>query len=153
MIPYPRINPDIIHVGPIAVRWYGMMYILGFAASFFLLRYQVKKLSSHNIQAKQPQQNSGCSPLSLEYIDALYSSIIPGLIIGARLGYVLFYNLPYYLQNPLEIFTVWHGGMSFHGGLIGSIVAGFLLLGNSRSHHCHRAHRACFWETGQFYQW
>lgn len=138
MIPYPRINPDIIHVGPIAVRWYGMMYLFGFAASFFLLRYQVKKLSSHTIQAKQPQQYSGCSSLSLEYIDALYSSIIPGLIIGARLGYVLFYNLPYYLRNPLEIFTVWHGGMSFHGGLIGSIVAGFLFC---------RKYRICFWRT------
>ncbi len=85
------------------------MYIIGFAASYFLVRYQVKK--------KKLAVTAG-------EIDSLYSFLILGLIVGARVGYVIFYNLTGYLKSPFEIFAVWHGGMSFHGGLIGAIVAG-----------------------------
>ncbi len=109
MIPYPDIKPYIIKVGPLQLRWYGVMYLLGFASSYLLVNYQIKKKG-----------------LGIErrIVDDLYFYIILGLILGARFGYVLFYNFAEYLQNPLEIFAVWHGGMSFHGGLIGSVFAG-----------------------------
>lgn len=87
------------------------MYLIGFAASYLLVKYQAKKKGM---------------AIGKKEIDSLYSFLILGLIIGARLGYVMFYNLGEYLRNPLEIFAVWHGGMSFHGGLIGSIIAGIL---------------------------
>ncbi len=109
MIPYPSINPDIIRIGPFAVRWYGLMYLIGFASSYALVKYQVKK---KNIS------------FSRDFLDSFYTFLIFGLVIGARLGYVIFYNLPFYVQHPLDIFAVWQGGMSFHGGLIGSVIAG-----------------------------
>ena len=109
MIPYPHISPEIVRVGPIAVRWYGVMYLLGFAASYVLVMHQIKK-KGHD--------------LSRYFLDSLYTFIVLGLIIGARLGYVIFYNLSFYVRNPLDIFALWEGGMSFHGGLIGSVLAG-----------------------------
>ena len=109
MIPYPQLNPEILRIGPVAIRWYGMMYLGGFAASYALVRRQVTKKHI---------------PLDRDFIDSLYTFIVLGLIIGARLGYVLFYNLAAYLRHPLDIFAVWQGGMSFHGGLIGSVIAG-----------------------------
>lgn len=122
MIPYPHINPEIVRIGPFSVRWYGMMYLLGFLSSYFLVRYQVRKRGL---------------PISKVAIDSLYTYIILGLLIGARLGYVIFYNLPLYLKSPFEIFAVWHGGMSFHGGLIGCIVSGFIFT---------RRHKLDFWQ-------
>jgi phosphatidylglycerol:prolipoprotein diacylglycerol transferase len=109
MIPYPHINPEIVRVGPLAVRWYGLMYVLGFASSYVLVARQIK------------QKNLD---LERDFLDSLYTFIVLGLIIGARLGYVLFYNLSFYVQNPLDIFDLRAGGMSFHGGLIGSVLAG-----------------------------
>ncbi len=109
MIAYPSIGPDIVRIGPFAVRWYGVMYLLGFAASYLLVRFQAvrRRLS-----------------LPPEFLDSFYTYLILGLIVGARLGYVLFYNLSFYREHPLDLFAVWQGGMSFHGGLIGSTVAG-----------------------------
>ena len=109
MIPYPSIDPEIVHIGPLAIRWYGVMYLIGFVASYLLVKEQIKKRGL---------------PLGSEFLESLYTYIILGLVIGARLGYVLFYDLSVYLNHPLEIFAVWHGGMSFHGGLIGSVVCG-----------------------------
>ncbi len=109
MIPYPHINPEIVRVGPIAVRWYGVMYLIGFAASYVLVMHQIKKKGLD---------------LGRDFLDSLYTFIVLGLIIGARLGYVLFYNFSFYVRNPLDIFALWEGGMSFHGGLIGSVLAG-----------------------------
>ncbi len=109
MIPYPSINHEIVRIGPLAIRWYGVMYLIGFAASYALVRHQIK--------------DRGLA-LSSDFLDSFYSTVILGLVIGARLGYVLFYDLSAYLDRPLEIFAVWHGGMSFHGGLIGSVAAG-----------------------------
>ncbi len=109
MIPYPHISPEIVRVGPIAVRWYGVMYLAGFAASYVLVMHQIKKKGLD---------------LGRDFLDSLYTFIVLGLIIGARLGYVLFYNLSFYVRNPLDIFALWEGGMSFHGGLIGSVLAG-----------------------------
>lgn len=109
MIPYPQIDPVIVRIGPLAIRWYGVMYLLGFTSSFFLVRHQIKKKGLK---------------FGRDFVDSLYSYLVLGLLVGARLGYVVFYDLPEYIRNPLEIFALWHGGMSFHGGLIGSIVAG-----------------------------
>jgi len=109
MIPYPSLDPEIVRIGPVAVRWYGLMYLIGFASSYVLVRREIKKRSL---------------ALDREFIDSLYTSLILGLLIGARLGYVLFYDLSVYLSHPLDIFAVWKGGMSFHGGLIGSVIAG-----------------------------
>lgn len=122
MIPYPNISPEIVRIGPFSIRWYGMMYLLGFLFSYLLVRYQVKK---RNL------------PIHKALIDSLYTYIILGLLFGARLGYIIFYNLPFYLKNPLEVFAVWHGGMSFHGGLIGCIVSSYIFS---------RRYRLNFWQ-------
>jgi len=106
-----HLNPILIDLGPIQVSWYGLMYVLGFFASYLLVRYQMKK------------KDFGVSKLDVEN---LYFYLIVGLIIGARLGYVLFYDLKMYLKDPLEVFAIWHGGMSFHGGLVGVLIVGIL---------------------------
>lgn len=113
MIAFPHIDPVIIQIGPLALRWYGLMYILGFTASYLLVLHQIKKSSV---------------PVDRAAIDDLFFYLIVGLIIGARLGYVLFYNFQSYFENPGDIFKVWQGGMSFHGGLIGTIIAGALVI-------------------------
>jgi len=120
MLKYPNIDPTIFNLGPLQVRWYGLMYILGFAASYFLVKYQIRKKRID---------------LGIELND-IFLYIMLGLIIGARLGYTVFYNFPYYLDYPLKIFAIWEGGMSFHGGLIGAIFFGFIYL---------RLHKADFW--------
>ena len=113
MIPYPEINPEIVRIGPIAIRWYGMMYVLGFAGSYLLVLYQARKKAMGITKAQ---------------IDDLYFYLVLGLLVGARLGYVVFYNLHFYLSNPLEVFVLWHGGMSFHGGAIGAFVFGYWVM-------------------------
>jgi phosphatidylglycerol:prolipoprotein diacylglycerol transferase len=122
MIPYPDISPEIIRIGPVAIRWYGIMYLIGIALSYLLVKYQIKKRRQ---KTKVKKQTADSRLFSLD-IASLYQYLILGLLIGARLGYVIFYNLSYYLANPLEIFAIWLGGMSFHGGLIGSVIAGIL---------------------------
>jgi len=106
-----NIDPILVELGPIRVSWYGLMYVFGFFASYLLVRYQMKK------------KDFGVSKLDVEN---LYFYLILGLIIGARLGYVLFYDLKMYLKDPLEIIYINHGGMSFHGGLIGVLVVAIL---------------------------
>jgi phosphatidylglycerol:prolipoprotein diacylglycerol transferase len=111
MIPFPNIDPVMIKIGPLSIRWYGVMYLIGFAVSYILVKYQIKKKKL---------------AISTDDLESLYSFLILGLVLGARLGYVLFYNFSDYLKNPVELFAVWHGGMSFHGGLIGAVVAGVI---------------------------
>ena len=111
MIPYPDINPVAIELGPLKVHWYGLMYLVGFAAAWWL---GVKR-------ARAPH-----SPLKPEQISDLIFYGALGVIIGGRLGYMLFYNFGAYIENPLHIFRVWEGGMSFHGGLLGVGVALYL---------------------------
>jgi phosphatidylglycerol:prolipoprotein diacylglycerol transferase len=106
-----NIDPILVELGPIKVGWYGLMYVFGFAASYLLVRYQMKK------------KDFG---LSKPEVENLYFYLILGLMIGARLGYVLFYDLKVYLAHPFEILALWHGGMSFHGGLIGVLIVGIL---------------------------
>jgi phosphatidylglycerol:prolipoprotein diacylglycerol transferase len=111
MISYPQIDPVLFHLGPLHVRWYGVMYILGFISTYLLVRHQIKKYALHDL--KQHYEN-------------LNTILIISMIIGGRLGYVLFYNFFYYLEHPLEIAAIWHGGMSFHGALLGVILGGYL---------------------------
>ncbi|OPY05878.1 MAG: Prolipoprotein diacylglyceryl transferase [Syntrophorhabdus sp. PtaB.Bin184] len=114
MLPFPEIDPVIFRIGPFAMRWYGLMYILGFLAGYGLTVYQLR---------------GGRKPgMPREAVDDLFFYLIIGLIVGARLGYAVFYNLPFYVENPLEIFMVWHGGMSFHGGLAGAFIAAVIII-------------------------
>ena len=111
MIPYPHIDPDLIAIGPIRVRWYGLMYVLGFLAAYILV---------------QRQERSRQMGLVGNTAQDLIFYLAIGLIVGARLGYIVFYDYNEYLtylQNPLEILATWHGGMSFHGGLLGAMTA------------------------------
>jgi len=106
-----NIDPILVELGPIRVSWYGLMYVFGFLISYLLVRHQMKR------------KDFG---VSKQEVEDLYFYLIIGLLVGARLGYVLFYDLKMYLAEPLEIFAVWHGGMSFHGGLIGVLIVGIL---------------------------
>ncbi|HSI40605.1 MAG TPA: prolipoprotein diacylglyceryl transferase [Xanthobacteraceae bacterium] len=112
-LPFPAIDPVLIQLGPFAVRWYALAYVGGILLGWWL----AKRLSG------DARLWGGRAPITpAEYDDAIVW-IAFGIILGGRIGYVLFYNLPYYLQNPLEALTVWHGGMSFHGGFLGSVLA------------------------------
>ncbi len=106
-----NLDPILVKLGPIRLSWYGLMYVLGFLASYLLVRYQMRK---RDFDITKPE------------VENFYFYLIFGLIIGARFGYVLFYDLKTYLDNPLEILAVWHGGMSFHGGLIGLLLVALL---------------------------
>lgn len=111
MLPYPNISPEIIKIGPLSVRWYGLMYLIGFICSYLIVKGEIKRRGLR---------------VERDFLENLYFYLILGLLVGARLGYVIFYNLPYYINHPLEVFAIWQGGMSFHGGLIGVIVAAFI---------------------------
>lgn len=111
MLPYPNISPEIIKIGPLSVRWYGLMYLIGFISSYLIVKGEIKRRGLR---------------VEKDFLENLYFYLILGLLVGARFGYVIFYNLPYYINNPLEVFAIWQGGMSFHGGLIGVILAAFV---------------------------
>lgn len=144
MIAYPNISPEIFRIGPIAIRWYGLMYAIGFASSYLLVKYQIGKQDAGDRGQGQASKGKGQKDKNIvieyprEFLDSLYTYLVLGLIIGARVGYVLFYDLASYAKNPLEIFAVWHGGMSFHGGAIGALAAGYL---------CCRKYRVDFWRA------
>lgn len=106
---HPDINPIALKVGPLAIHWYGLMYLIGFLAAWLLGRYRIKH---------QPWVGFNIKELE----DVIFYSVL-GVIVGGRLGYVLFYKHDYYLSHPLEILYVWQGGMSFHGGFLGVLVA------------------------------
>lgn len=127
MLPYPDIDPVLVSLGPLQIRWYGLMYVLGFIATYVLVAYQAKKFHWQKL---------------LDRLDNLNLVLILGVILGGRLGYVLFYNPFYYLRHPLEILATWQGGMSFHGGCIGVIVAGAIFC---------RRQRLDFWKAADLY--
>ncbi|MGE4579628.1 MAG: prolipoprotein diacylglyceryl transferase [Desulfuromonadales bacterium] len=108
MLTYPQIDPIIFQIGPLAVRWYGMMYLLGFIISYFIIGHLSRRRSLGI-------DHDGVSDL------LFYAAL--GVILGGRLGYTLFYKFSYYLSHPLEILAIWEGGMSFHGGLLGVVVS------------------------------
>jgi phosphatidylglycerol:prolipoprotein diacylglycerol transferase len=113
MLVHPQFDPVAVYLGPLAVRWYGLMYLLGFALFILLGRLRIKR---------NPEGAFTVSMLD----DMLFYGVL-GVILGGRLGHILFYQFGYYLQHPLEIFAVWQGGMSFHGGFLGVITAMALL--------------------------
>ena len=107
MLTYPAIDPVAISLGPVKVHWYGLMYIIGIGIGWWLARLRGHKYG-----------------LTAEQVDDLVFYGAMGVIIGGRLGYTLFYNLPKFLADPVLIFKVWEGGMSFHGGFLGVFFAG-----------------------------
>ena len=108
MLQYPQIDPVAISLGPLKIHWYALTYIAGFAAAWWL----------GNVRAQG--RNSGWNRLQVS--DLITNSAI-GVILGGRIGYVLFYNFAGLLENPLSLFYIWQGGMSFHGGLLGVGIA------------------------------
>ena len=124
MLVFPDIDPVIIHIGPIGIHWYGLMYLLSFGAAYLLVRKQILEECQGALSDSQYHGPSAVSQLS--QLEGLLFSLILGIILGGRLGYVLFYNFSYFLEHPLEIFAVWHGGMSFHGGVAGVILSGWI---------------------------
>lgn len=113
MLVHPQFDPIALHLGPLAVRWYGLMYLIGFALFILLGRYRIKQ---------NPQ-----GAFTIGMLDDMLFYGVLGVILGGRMGHVLFYQFGYYLQHPLEILAVWQGGMSFHGGFLGVISAMALL--------------------------
>lgn len=114
MIQYPDVSPILVSIGPIQIRWYGIMYLLSFSLTYLGMR---KLLLTKRFQ------DLG---LGLDRVGDVYFYLVLGVIIGGRLGHILFYNLAYFSQHPLSVFALWEGGMSFHGGLIGVLIAIFL---------------------------
>ena len=116
---YNNINPVLLSIGPFEIRYYGLFFVIGFIIAYFMLIYLSKR-----------------KELSLTKDDIsdfiLYS--IVGTIIGARIFYIIFYNLKFYISNPLQIFAIWQGGLSFHGGLVGAIIAGFIFTKKKKIH-------------------
>jgi phosphatidylglycerol:prolipoprotein diacylglycerol transferase len=115
-----QIDPIAFHLGPVQVHWYGIMYLLGFGAAWWLGRLRVRagRLPGVNEQA---------------YGDLLFYAML-GVVLGGRIGYVLFYSFGTFLENPLTLFKIWEGGMSFHGGLLGVVAAAWWW---SRRHRLH----------------
>lgn len=124
---FPQIDPVIFSLGPLHIRWYGLMYVLGFTASYFLVRHQIRQFRLKHLE---------------EIFENLNVLLILAVVLGGRLGYVLFYNLSYYLEHPLEIPATWSGGMSFHGACLALIVVGWL--------YC-RKKQVDFWQAADLY--
>ena len=111
---FPTIDPVIFQVGPVAIRWYGLGYVVGILFAWWY---------SRRLAATPRLWANGQPPMSLVDIDDFLIWAAVGVIAGGRIGYILFYDLPRYLAEPLAILSVWEGGMSFHGGLLGVIFA------------------------------
>ena len=135
MLAFPDIDPVIIRIGPIGIHWYGLMYLLSFGAAYLLVRKQILEECQNAFSDSQYHGPSDASQLS--QLEGILFSLVLGIILGGRLGYVLFYNFSYFLEHPLEIFAVWHGGMSFHGGVAGVVFSGWI--------YCKR-HDLDFWK-------
>ena len=108
MLVYPEINPVAIQIGPVSIYWYGLMYLVAFVAGYGLAKYRVK---------------TSPTPIDQSQIDDLVFFTALGVILGGRIGYMIFYNFSGLMADPLSLFKVWEGGMSFHGGLVGVLIA------------------------------
>lgn len=126
MFSYPEIDPVALALGPLKIHWYGLMYLIGFAIAWGLGNYR----------AKQP--NSGWNS---EQVSDLIFFCAMGLILGARMGYMIFYHFDVLLENPLNLFRIWEGGMSFHGGAIGVMIA--------ITYFC-RKYKKCFFDVTDY---
>lgn len=113
-LPFPNIDPVIVQVGPVAIRWYGLGYIVGILFAWWYAKRMVTdtRLWANNTPPMKPVD-----------LDDFVVWAALGVVLGGRLGYVFFYDLPQFLANPLSLVAVWNGGMSFHGGMLGTILA------------------------------
>jgi phosphatidylglycerol:prolipoprotein diacylglycerol transferase len=112
-IPFPNIDPVLVSIGPFAIRWYALAYIVGILGGWFYARAIVR---SQKLWGGPP-------PLTVTDYDDFILWVTLGIILGGRTGYVLFYNAPYFVAHPAEIVQLWKGGMSFHGGFLGCVAA------------------------------
>jgi phosphatidylglycerol:prolipoprotein diacylglycerol transferase len=112
-IAFPVFDPIAIQIGPIAIRWYALAYISGIVLGWIYARALLKN----------EKLWGGPAPISLPQLDDFILWVTVGIIVGGRTGYVLFYNLGFFIQHPAEIFELWKGGMSFHGGFLGCVAA------------------------------
>jgi phosphatidylglycerol:prolipoprotein diacylglycerol transferase len=126
VLAHPHFDPVAFSLGPLAVRWYGLMYLAGFAAGWWLGARRIRR---------------GLTRVTRAQFDDLFFGTVLGVILGGRLGYVLFYKPAYYLQHPSEILALWQGGMSFHGGFLGVLAAMWLVA---------RRHRLAWLEVMDF---
>jgi phosphatidylglycerol---prolipoprotein diacylglyceryl transferase len=113
VIPFPTFDPVLISIGPIAIRWYALAYIVGIILGWLYARAVIR--------SEQPW--GGPAPLTVADYDDFVLWVTLGIILGGRAGYVLFYNPSYFAAHPLEVFELWKGGMSFHGGFLGCVLA------------------------------
>lgn len=127
MLIHPNFDPIAIQLGPLAIRWYGLMYLIGFVLFLVLGHQRIRRGQSGNWQASQLD-------------DLLFYGVL-GVILGGRMGYVLFYKPGAFLADPLSIFKIWEGGMAFHGGFLGVLVAMALFA---------RKHQRGFFEVTDF---
>ena len=121
-LPFPNIDPVIVQIGPLAIHWYGVAYIVGILFAWW---YGKRLVTNPRLWP------DGRLPMKPEDLDDFIVWAAAGVVLGGRIGYVLFYDLARYLEHPLDIFAVWQGGMSFHGGFLGTVLA-IILFARSR---------------------
>jgi phosphatidylglycerol---prolipoprotein diacylglyceryl transferase len=121
-LPFPAIDPVIVRIGPLAIHWYGIAYIVGILFAFY---YAKRLVTASRLWA------GGALPMKPEDLDDFLVWAAVGVVVGGRVGYILFYDFARYLANPLDMFAVWQGGMSFHGGFAGTTLA-MILFARSR---------------------
>jgi phosphatidylglycerol:prolipoprotein diacylglycerol transferase len=129
LLPYPVIDPVMVNLGPLPIRWYALGYIVSLVAGWLVARALVRNEALWG----------GLKRPSAESLDDLLVYVAFGAVLGGRTGYVLFYNLPYFLENPWQIPVLWQGGMAFHGGLAGATLGAWLFA---------RKQGAPFWSVG-----
>jgi phosphatidylglycerol:prolipoprotein diacylglycerol transferase len=118
VIPFPAFDPVLVHLGPFAVRWYALAYIVG-----ILLGWVYARVLIRNERLWGGNSSKNLAPMTLVDFDDFVVWVTLGIILGGRIGYVLFYNFPLFSAHPIEIVQLWKGGMSFHGGFTGCVVA------------------------------
>ncbi|WP_187972237.1 prolipoprotein diacylglyceryl transferase [Aquibium microcysteis] len=121
-LPFPDIDPVIVQLGPLAIHWYGLGYVAGILFAWWYGR---------RLLANSALWRDGRAPLKPDDLDDFIVWAAVGIVLGGRIGYILFYDLPRYVENPLAILAVWEGGMSFHGGFLGTTIA-MMLFARSR---------------------
>ncbi|OYV67850.1 MAG: prolipoprotein diacylglyceryl transferase, partial [Deltaproteobacteria bacterium 21-66-5] len=121
-IPYPHIPPVILRLGPLTIRWYGVMYVVGYVVGVRIARARIGR---------------GLVAMTEDALDAFVGYLVVGMLVGARSMYAIAYEPDHFRRDPLEFFRVWHGGLSFHGAVIGMAIAALVFA---------RVHRVPFWQ-------
>jgi phosphatidylglycerol:prolipoprotein diacylglycerol transferase len=133
MLIHPQIDPIALQIGPIAIHWYGLTYLAAFGLFMFLGSQRLRQPPYVNLK--------GTAAWAFRDVEDILFLGVMGVVLGGRIGYCLFYKPAYYLANPLEIFAVWQGGMSFHGGMLG-VIAAMVWFAHSR--------KKSFWQVADF---